>query len=329
MSTACKIATYAMNAGLDEDQFVAVVSASDFSYLFATENGRDRTDRLDSRLRKVWDRVADIWEPPIGSVADVRQKLEQLSQRLAAHAWTGRSGNSDRAVSTALVEKAHKLGVWTLDVSERDLSVRAGVARSTVQNSFQRLQKLGVIRRDSETTRAGTHSQRWVLNLGWGITAVVGPHDSVNGGQGLCGLVTALNHPAFLRSALGQSAERVYRDLAEHPGSTAAETGQRTALPVRTVRKNLAKLESHDLVMQTGTRAEGRGKPAATYRLDPQGRLDAVAHEYGTTDWHDRTAERYNRERDGFAEVQRQKANRNNHSQKATTENGHDHHDAA
>lgn len=307
MSTACKIATYAMNSDLTADDYVALVSASDFAYEFATENGRDRASRLESRLRKVWGRVENVWQPPMGSAEGVRSRLESLSQRLAAHRWSGRTGNSDRAVSAALVQRAHELGVWTLDISERDLSVRAGVSRTTVGKSLQRLQILGVLRRDADTRRQGNHSQRWLLNMDWAISDITGPHNSVTGGQGLCGLVVSLNHPAFLRSALGQSAERIWLDLIDYPDSTAAEIAQRIGVVVRTAQRNLQKLEASRLVTKTGTKPTGR-KPAITYRINPDGRLDDVAEEHNVSDWHERTTERYDRERQGYAEVQRQRA---------------------
>ena len=114
-ATACAIAMYAMNAGFTEDEFVCLVTGSDFAYVFVTEDhGRDRSNRLESRLRKVWSRVDDGWNPPLGSVEDVRRKLEELSQRLAAHKWAGRTGGSDRAVALALVSWAHEIGVWTI-----------------------------------------------------------------------------------------------------------------------------------------------------------------------------------------------------------------------
>ena len=154
-----------------------------------------------------------------------------------------------------------------------------------------------------------THAQRWVLNLGWGIRDITSPHGSVAGGKGSYGLTTSLNHPAFLRSALGQTSERVWLDLMDHPDSTAADIAARLGVAVKTVRRTLGtKLVPHELAHESGARSSGdRGKPPATYQVNPDGRLSRVAEEYGVADWHDRTAERYERERAGYREVQRQR----------------------
>lgn len=305
-STATTLALYAINADYTEDEFVRLVAESPFAYYLATENGRDRSRRLEGRLRKAWEWAEDTWNPALGSVEDVREKLEALSGRLAAHRWSGRSGSSDRAVALALVTWAHEVGVWTLDASSRELSLRAGVARTTAERSLQRLQDLGVLERDARG-RVSNHAQRWELQLGWGaIRDITSPHDLSTGGIGSYGLTTSLNHPAFVRTALGQTAERVWLDLAEHPDATTAEVAGRLGVTPKSVRRTLNKLVDHRLALVSGAKATAR-RPAATYQVDPAGSLGAVADEYGTTDWHERTAERYDRERAGYAEVRRQR----------------------
>jgi len=310
-ATASAVCMHAMNAGLSEAEFVAVTAESDFAYQFATEDhGRDRSNRLASRLSKVWSRCEDDWNPPLGSAEDVRHKLAELSQRLAGHSWPGRTGNSDRAVAMAMVDWAHEVGTWTLDAGGRELSIRANVAHGTAKKALTRLQTLGVLRRDTET-RQGTHAQRWVLNLRWGIRLQTDPHDLSPGGRGLCGLNKSLNHPAFLRSALGPTAERVWLDLVEHPDSTAAEVADRLGKRRTAVTKVLAeKLIPNQLVRQAGHSGGTRGKPAAVYETDPAGSLDRVAEAYGVADWRERTAERYRREREGYRAVQAQRQQR-------------------
>jgi hypothetical protein len=309
-STASAIAMHALNAGYKEDEFVQSVMESPFAYTFATENGRDRSNRLESRLRKVWSKAEEGWTPPLGDVQDVRRKLEELSQRLAGRRWSGRTGSSDRAVALTLVEWAHEVGVWTLDASSRQLSLRASVARATAEKSLGRLQQLGVLRRDASQSRTSTHAQRWVLQLGWRDRDIVSPHDLSIGGRGVCGLVTSLSHPAFVRAALGQTAERVWSDLVENPDATAAEVSGRLGVTPKTARRTLDKLVDHRLALVSGTKATTR--PAATYRANPEGSLSAVADEYGTSDWRERTAERYDRERAGYAEVRRQRTTQTN-----------------
>ena len=102
-ATASAVAMYAMNAGYTEDEFVKLVSASDFAYVFATEDkGRDRSNRLASRLAKVWARAEDAWNPPLREITDVRERLAALSQRIADHPWSGRTAGTDRAVAVVV-----------------------------------------------------------------------------------------------------------------------------------------------------------------------------------------------------------------------------------
>lgn len=310
-ATANAIAMHAMNVGLTEQEFVTVTTASEFAWYFATEDkGRDRSRRLDSRLRKVWERCEDDWEPPLGSGEDVRRKLEQLSQRIDRYTWPPRTARTDHAVAAALVAWAHEIGVWTIDASQRDLSIRAGVGRNTASRAFGRLVHVGLLSRDAGATRRRTDASRWRINLGWqqGLVTQIGPHDSRIGGRGSCGLNNVINHPVFVGSALGQNAGRVWADLAEHPESTVADISQRLGLTARAVRAAVTnKLEPHSLVTRAGTRTS-RGRPAPTFRLNPEApTLDDVAERLDVSDWADRTADRYRRERGGFREVQRQR----------------------
>ncbi|MGB3230712.1 MAG: hypothetical protein WBB57_07525 [Mycobacterium sp.] len=302
---------HAMNVGLTEDEFVTVTAASEFAWYFATEDkGRDRTARLVSRLRKVWERCEDDWAPPIGSAEDVRRKLEQLSQRIDRYTWPPRTARTDHAVATALVGWAHEIGVWTIDASERDLSIRAGVGRETASRALSRLVDLGLLSRDDRATRRRTDASRWRINLGWqqGLITQMGPHDSRIGGRGSCGLNNVISHPVFVGSALGQNSGRVWADLAEHPESTAADIAQRLGLTARAVRAVVTnKLEPHGLVTQSGIRS-GRGRPTPTFRLNPEApTLDDIAERLDVADWADRTTARYSRERGGFREVHRQR----------------------
>ncbi|MEV5298537.1 hypothetical protein [Amycolatopsis methanolica] len=130
-ATASALAMHALNAGLTADEFLAVVGASDFAADFASENGRDRSDRLVSRLRKAYRVAEESWPPPVADMADVRHRLAALSARLESHVWGGRSGRSDRAVALALVAWAHEIGTWTVDANVWDLSLRAGVGKGT------------------------------------------------------------------------------------------------------------------------------------------------------------------------------------------------------
>jgi predicted ArsR family transcriptional regulator len=293
---------YGINAGLTEGEFVAVVASSDFAYEFATENGRDRSSRLESRLSKVWAKAEDDWNPPIGSVEEVRHKLEALSQRVEAHKWSGRTSSTDRAVALAIVAWAHEIGVWTIGANVRDLSVRASVARETARRALTRLAALGLLRRDT-ADRDGDNSQRWVIRLGWGISYITRPYEPLPPGEKPYGLTTSLNHPAFVRAGLGQTSERVWLDLVNHPDATVREIADRTGVSVAAVRRTLdTKLVPNQLAKESGTRSAGKGRPSVTYQVvvSDQRQLDLIADEFGVIDWHERTADRYDRERAGY-----------------------------
>jgi len=94
--------------------------------------------------------------------------------------------------------------------------------------------------------------------------------------------------------------------LAEHPGegATAAEIAQRTAIPLRSVTRVLRdKLLPNRLVVACGNRRT-KGRPSVAYRLNLDGPLlDEIAESFGLLDWQERTAERYEREREGYREV--------------------------
>lgn len=298
-----------MNAGLTEDEFVSVVSVSAFALDFATEDGgRDRSARLEGRLRRVWNKADDGWQPPFGSSETLLVKLEELSHRADVYGWPSRTARTDRAVALALIAWAHEIGVWTLAAGTRELSLRAGVAHGTAKRALGRLATAGLIRKDDQD-RAENHTQRWVLNLGWGFKCTSDPLGLQHGGKGPSGLNTPLNHPAFLHTALGQNAGRIWLDIGAHPGTTAADAAERLGLKRQVVSRTLnEKLCAHGLVVKTaGTGTGRRGRPAATFALNDDGpTLDEVAEAFGVADWFERTAERYNRERGGHRELQRQ-----------------------
>jgi predicted ArsR family transcriptional regulator len=103
-------------------------------------------------------------------------------------------------------------------------------------------------------------------------------------------------------------------DLSVNPErSTAREIADRIGGNPKTIRRVLdTKLVANRLAVAE-TRATGRGRPAKGYRLDPSAgrdRMDEIAESFGVLDWHERTAERYERERGGYREVQRQRQQR-------------------
>jgi hypothetical protein len=320
-ATASAVAMYAINAGYTEDQFVELVTASDFAYLFATEDkGRDRSNRLTSRLSKVWGKAEDAWNPPLREAIDVRERLAALSQRIADYPWSGRTAGTDQAVAVALITWAHEIGVWTLDAGCRELSLRAMVAQRTAARALARLVDKGLIERAGATARKDDHAQRWVINLGWGAFGQDDPHKPLPPTEEIMWATLAESHPVFLPSGLGRTAGRIWLDLAEHPGegATAAQIADRAAIPLRSVNRVLKdKLVPNCLVVVSESRPS-KGRPSVAYRLNLDGPLlDEIAESFGLLDWQERAAERYERERGGYRDVLRQREQRERESHEA------------
>lgn len=79
-------------------------------------------------------------------------------------------------------------------------------------------------------------------------------------------------------------------------------------MAVRSVNRALRdRLLPNRLVVQSESRTT-KGRPSPIYRLNPEApSLDERAESFGVLDWQERTSERYERERGGYREVQRQR----------------------
>ncbi|WFS15171.1 hypothetical protein [Rhodococcus aetherivorans] len=314
-ATASAVAMHALNAGLTEDEYVTVVAASDFAYYFATENGDDRSRRLESRLRKVWGRAEDDWTPPLKQ-GELRPMLAGLLDRVAAHRWTGRSGASQRAVALAVVSKGYELNKWTVDASARDVALAAGVSRATAARALHRVAESGLW---TVTSNGGDHAATVTLNLEWTgspagavstetVKVQTETHNALQGGEASvshyapsgCVPETPLRdkiaHPVFLRSALGPTAERLWFALAEaEGGKTAPELSELLGIHASTVRRTMDKLMDHSMATATGSRP-------VRYWYSPVDveHLDRLAEEYDVLDWEQRTTDRIKREREDY-----------------------------
>jgi hypothetical protein len=115
----------------------------------------------------------------------------------------------------------------------------------------------------------------------------------------------------FLPSALGQTARQVWLALAETTAawSTAREITDITGIKGGTLSRALTKLTVNGLAVSKSGESGG-GRPSKVYQLDQCAILDDVAASFGVLDWYERTAERYERERGGYREVQRQREQR-------------------
>ncbi len=315
-ATASSIAMHCMNAGFTEDEYIEFVSASDFAYEFASENGRDRTDRLHSRLSKVWTRAEDNWNPPLPQ-GDLRVRLGQLLDRVTAHRWSGRAGASQRLVAQAVVSKGFELNKWTVDVSVRDVAVAAGVGKTTAARALKNIAETGLWRVQANgkgQSATVTLNLRWEDERAkWDTQSSMGGEASVSryapsGGTPETPLRDQITHPVFLRSALGPNAERIWFKLADSENAlSASELSQVLGIHASTVRRTMERLVTHGMA----TKAPGRPARYSFVSVSTE-HLDRIAEEYGVLDWEQRVNDRIKREREGYAALRAQQEARTN-----------------
>ena len=173
-ATARALAMYALGAGLTEDDFVDVVTGTDFAAVFATENGRNRPERLVTRLRKAYAGAEDHYEEPLGDRESVRERLAELSGRIDAYPWSGRTRSVDKAVALSVVAYGHERGAWTFNVGVREVAERACVGKSSAGRALVRLVAKGLLRRGESSDRPDD-AQAWELNLAWERTGTHKP----------------------------------------------------------------------------------------------------------------------------------------------------------
>jgi DNA-binding transcriptional ArsR family regulator len=136
------------------------------------------------------------------------------------------------------------------------------------------------------------------------------------------GVATMSQHLSKLRlagliSARQEGRRHVYTVEDPHAeGATAVEIAERAAIPARSANRVLRdKLLPNGLVTEAGVRST-RGRPSVVYQL-ADAALDEIAESFGVLDWHERTADRYERERGGYRELQRQREQRDREKHEA------------
>lgn len=294
--TATSLARYGLHRGLTEDEFVIVVSASDFAVYLASENGRDRSHRLESRLRKAWHWAEETQEVPLKQ-GELRPRLAGLLDRVAAHRWTGRSGASQRAVALAVVSKGYELNVWTVDASTRDVALAAGVSKATAARALRSIAETGLWTvSDNGAGMASTIT----LDLRWNNTK---GDEEAGDSVPETPLRDRITHPVFLRAALGPTAERLWFALSEAEGGmTVTEAVEKVGASRSTTQRTLKRLADNGMAV-----AEGHHPVRYTFVSVDVEHLDRIADEFGVLDWEDRTADRIKREREGYAKLQEQR----------------------
>lgn len=243
-------------------------------------------------------RDANDWvkaNPPEPMVDKDTDEWSRLSRTLECHAWTGRSGATDRVVFAALVDIARVARVVEVGTSLRTLSVRTGVRLGTVRKSLVRLEEARLLERlDRESARA---SGRYRL-IPYAVSdtsisiSTRGAHELLVSVEGTSLKVV---HDAFRSSGLPRGSLAVLTALsADGDSSTIAEIAVQVVGPARsTIRSHLHRLADHGLVVQHGSRGMLWRRELGGTRL-----LDEAAVSMGTAGARTRHANTVEIERD-------------------------------
>jgi predicted transcriptional regulator len=314
--TACVIAWRCMDADLQEAEFVELIESSPFVEVFDDDQ---RANRRSARLAQCWAWSEDHYQPRPADPEGLRAALADLHDRITRHRFTGRTATTDRRTALWIVEHCHGIGARSPMLAQRFVAEQVGIGADTARRALGRLVRLGLLSPDQQGItggRAGTPS-RYRLNLHWQApegspapTPIYGqnrPSKSIAGKDTTWPTMTITPaHPAFLAGALGPSAGRLFW---EFPGSeplSVSELATALGMDRSTAGRAVRRLVDHGVFVEAGSTAR-RGRPAATYVPSDTVDLDAIAAEYGTDDWTDRTAERFERDRAGAVEFQRQR----------------------
>ena len=179
-------------------------------------------------------------------------------------AWPGRTGNVDRAVFLALVERLRmEQGVMPVRGSVREVAEIAGVNRNTANTALKRLSKQGrVCIHVPEDGSA--HRFDLTVDVDTATSSPAGPAEEVAviwdsmSLQGRRLTPTVLNnghpresHDAWQTKGLGRSSFAVYAALLDNPGLTTGALVKHTGRCRTTVKVALEKLTLHGLVKLT------------------------------------------------------------------------------
>lgn len=97
----------------------------------------------------------------------ILQKLDSLQNQIPDHDWLSRTRTNDQVVYRKLIEFAQKHGKVVeggieIRVSERDLALKAGLSRKTIQAAIKRLKELGLANRTKVGTGIAAGSYRLI-----------------------------------------------------------------------------------------------------------------------------------------------------------------------
>lgn len=253
----------------------------------ALEDG-EGTEDPESFLARTWEKAAAQLTPEmiLAEIATVRVAVQAAD-------WSGRTGNTDRAVMLALCELGTASGTTVLTFGVRRIALVAQAEDRTVRKSLGRLVKARWLEREQASTLGEADTYRFGPKVDKMTAPIPSPHMDMCGNNDQTDHDRVLLHPVFRNgSGLGKSTGRtwlVLRDLARPV--TAKELADAVAGQRRTVDRHLSRLEQHGLA----AKADSCWAALGDSRL-----LDELAVALGAVERSELQAERYERNRAGF-----------------------------
>lgn len=259
-------------------------------------SGHERARRFFTRT---WAKATeDSWRPRV--VTSRGGALEELSRLEALHAdlvFTGRTANSDRAVTDALFTMAWRAGGPVLPVSVRALALESGLDVKTCSRALTRAKAEGRFR----IVRCSSGERSAVYRICEPPAGACGPRQRPTsslpwGGRGTVGFWReGPGHDAFSAGALGKSGYRVLVVLLDGE-QDAASLCARTGLRPRSLPAVLGRLHSHGLVERLD---DGTWRcPVPHQRL--QEALDRAAEACGSDGRRERRRQQFRAEREAY-----------------------------
>lgn len=238
---------------------------------------------IDAAAQRMWNRrLLYVLNHPARGTTPLVLEVERCARTAAATPWKGQGGPRERATLEALVTLARHTGNATVSKDIRSLANQTGASRSATATALQRLQRNGWIR--LVTPAAGQRAATYRLTVpatgeprgrssaGWTLAPT--PPSTASGQRAPAPPFTLgfthRAHDALTSEGLGHHAGLLLDLLVSEPLAIEDIT-DRTGWDRRTIRKHLARLAAHALVL-----------PGMEWTVLP-GRLDTAARSLRTT----------------------------------------------
>lgn len=278
-SCAASFALSWIGAGGTLDTFLEVVESSHLGQTYT------RPSRISRVLTRSYEWAEDHFDPS-HATGDVRQRLEQLRQRLELSSLHP----GIRTSALAVVKRGIEVNTWTVDVSTRQLSEWAGCSIGTASAHIPRLKDLGVISRIEVMGKGNSRRLHLDLDYHPPTAEVINQSDQELNTYVLpYYMCSGSDHLLWTAHGVGQTAYRVYSSLS-HVSCSVADLIKATGLVRNTVTKHLGVLVDLGLVVEI----EGKRK---RYCLNMMPDIDHAIATTGAVEKQQAKQERYAQDR--------------------------------